>query len=555
MTELNFITNIVNSFNIGTSNVQVGLVAYSANTGSRFFLNTNQDKTSLINNINSLQYIPGGFGAVDFAGGLREARVNQFTVSRGKQLGVQDVLIILTNGESTVTNAAAVTELNLIRAAGIKVFAVGLTSTANQQIVSSLVVPPTPILNWNYFLNPVINQNLQLLASPVSTQVCVAVSSNCQNAVMDLIFAIPSTMSVFQAAGNNGGYFNNMLNFIADLVQQMSIGANTRVGLVIYGDNVGSLIQLNNNQQDPVSMANLIRSYQWTNLSFSHNLQNVFTFLTNQAFSSNNGARSNVNQVAVVITDAASSVNTLSTLAAAKAAFQAGIQVFTIGATQFVNVTELQLMASVPRLQYHEWWTIPGLDSSSLNAIQYNVEMELCRPNYDVQCRYTAFGGYQCFCQWGLCDTRPMNGTSCIDINECLTNNGGCAQSCSNTAGSFGCSCGTGFSISSDGRTCVDIDECQTATTCPVGLCLNTYGGYYCLNNNALVTSALHAESPSVITASLPGAIIGLSVGLVVMGTVLIAVVIGFIVYVRRNRKEKDEETDHLADSIDGIST
>ena len=95
-----------------------------------------------------------------------------------------------------------------------------------------------------------------------------------------------------------------------------------------------------------------------------------------------------MNQVAVVITDAASSVNTLSTLAAAKAAFQAGIQVFTIGATQFVNVTELQLMASVPRLQYHEWWTIPGLDSSSLNAIQYNVEMELCRPNYGYYSNY-----------------------------------------------------------------------------------------------------------------------------------------------------------------------
>ena len=30
-----------------------------------------------------------------------------------------------------------------------------------------------------------------------------------------------------------------------------------------------------------------------------------------------------------------------------------------------------------------------------------------------VQCRFTETGGYQCFCQWGMCDTRPMNGTTC----------------------------------------------------------------------------------------------------------------------------------------------
>jgi len=30
-----------------------------------------------------------------------------------------------------------------------------------------------------------------------------------------------------------------------------------------------------------------------------------------------------------------------------------------------------------------------------------------------VRCRFTEIGGYQCFCQWGWCDTRPMNGSTC----------------------------------------------------------------------------------------------------------------------------------------------
>ena len=43
---------------------------------------------------------------------------------------------------------------------------------------------------------------------------------------------------------------------------------------------------------------------------------------------------------------------------------------------------------------------------------------------------------------------------SASDENECLTNNGGCAQICNNTVGSLTCSCNTGYSIGADARSC-----------------------------------------------------------------------------------------------------
>ena len=43
----------------------------------------------------------------------------------------------------------------------------------------------------------------------------------------------------------------------------------------------------------------------------------------------------------------------------------------------------------------------------------------------------------------------------CIDINECNTNNGGCNQVCTNTIGSFECSCNTGYELSANPLICV----------------------------------------------------------------------------------------------------
>ena len=48
-----------------------------------------------------------------------------------------------------------------------------------------------------------------------------------------------------------------------------------------------------------------------------------------------------------------------------------------------------------------------------------------------------------------------LHGCSASDVNECLTNNGGCAQICNNTVGSFMCSCNPGYSLGADGISCV----------------------------------------------------------------------------------------------------
>ena len=78
-------------------------------------------------------------------------------------------------------------------------------------------------------------------------------------------------------------------------------------------------------------------------------------------------------------------------------------------------------------------------------------------------------GSFECSCRTGYmlaADDANCNGMTIIittlhlhiygliDIDECLTNNGGCAQTCTNTDGSFECSCGGNYILAADGLDC-----------------------------------------------------------------------------------------------------
>ena len=41
------------------------------------------------------------------------------------------------------------------------------------------------------------------------------------------------------------------------------------------------------------------------------------------------------------------------------------------------------------------------------------------------------------------------------DVNECNSTNGGCNHVCTNTIGTFLCSCNSGYELDADQRTCV----------------------------------------------------------------------------------------------------
>uniref|UniRef100_A0A8C2I4K8 Fibrillin 1 n=1 Tax=Cyprinus carpio TaxID=7962 RepID=A0A8C2I4K8_CYPCA len=118
---------------------------------------------------------------------------------------------------------------------------------------------------------------------------------------------------------------------------------------------------------------------------------------------------------------------------------------------------------------------------------------KLCR---NGQC-VNMIGRYQCSCNTGYKSTEDR--LSCVGktyrrspdwqeqecakyIDECTIENGGCETFCTNSEGSYECSCRRGYALMPDLRSCTDIDECEDSPDiCHGGQCTNIPGEFQCL--------------------------------------------------------------------------
>ena len=91
-----------------------------------------------------------------------------------------------------------------------------------------------------------------------------------------------------------------------------------------------------------------------------------------------NGDRSNVPNVAIVITDGESNVNASQTIPQAELAHAQGIYIYSIGISDAVNIEELAGISSWPHQLNQQYWTSP--DFTQLGEIIDTVSESVCPP-------------------------------------------------------------------------------------------------------------------------------------------------------------------------------
>ncbi|MED6247813.1 Adhesion G protein-coupled receptor L4 [Ataeniobius toweri] len=138
------------------------------------------------------------------------------------------------------------------------------------------------------------------------------------------------------------------------------------------------------------------------------------------------------------------------------------------------------LLKSPMKLVLFTAWLWSLMDTGSLSDI-----CKSCHAN--ATCKLQNGSGNVCLCNYGYTgDGR----TFCNDDNECqnVTNICGERGQCTNTDGSYYCTCVSGYTSTgaaqfqpNDGTGCTDVDECESGLVCGLNSrCHNTNGSFYC---------------------------------------------------------------------------
>ena len=147
--------------------MRVGLVLYSSDVQSSFYLNTYFTVNEITNQVLNLPYKDQ---QTNTAGAIQEMVRNQFIAFRGDRPEAPNVAIIITDGRAD-DSQRAIQQAVAARAAGIKIISVGVTQQVDQNEIRSLSSLPQT-LNRDYFLS-VDFASLRNIVGDISTSACV----------------------------------------------------------------------------------------------------------------------------------------------------------------------------------------------------------------------------------------------------------------------------------------------------------------------------------------------------------------------------------------------
>ena len=144
---LSFVANVVSQMNIGPNGVRVGVVTYGFFGTDRIFLNSYSTASSLVQ---AIQAISATGDWSNLANGLNQAYTSQFTTANGDRANVQNVVVVIAPAKSDQGTDGTISTANILKNAGIRIFAVGMNNADATEMQSISSSPQT--LGSNYFM-------------------------------------------------------------------------------------------------------------------------------------------------------------------------------------------------------------------------------------------------------------------------------------------------------------------------------------------------------------------------------------------------------------------
>ena len=192
---------------------------------------------------------------------------------------------------------------------------------------------------------------------------CIFAGSSCANSVKDLVFVLDSSGSVCNNEGvNTCDNWESILQFVNEIIDELAIGnSETRIGIVVFGNMAKSELYLNNSLSRD-DLKNFVLQLDYVAFQNTNTSGALYKVIVEQ-FISAAGDRENADNELIVITDGVSTVDVEPLEDYVNELLNAGVEIFSVGVTDKIDVNELKLISSPPRVQNQNYFTASTFDT------------------------------------------------------------------------------------------------------------------------------------------------------------------------------------------------
>ena len=197
---LEFMKNVVRSFNIGQDRVRIGVATFGNNVHPQFQLNTFFNMNEVLTQIDRIPYLEQSTNTPE---ALRYMRQTMFTARNGDRAFVPNSAIIITDGVPRIpsdTNEAlrlTFLEANLARQQGINIFAIGVGPEITQNNLNQIANQPSSQYSFKVDQFQQLDNILHQLASATCGDTVTVAPPPCKifSLILDLLLILINIFS------------------------------------------------------------------------------------------------------------------------------------------------------------------------------------------------------------------------------------------------------------------------------------------------------------------------------------------------------------------------
>eukprot|EP00918_Siedleckia_nematoides_P036496 GHVU01079281.1.p1 GENE.GHVU01079281.1~~GHVU01079281.1.p1 ORF type:complete len:553 (-),score=30.11 GHVU01079281.1:425-2083(-) len=208
-----FIKSLINRLDIGPDTTRVSAIKFSTRSEVVFHLDEHNTKGDLKDAIQKMHYTGGH---TNTSGAIRLMRRELFRSDRGDRDDIRNVVLLITDGESTIDSNLTIPEAEMAKNEDAVIFVVGITNMINEDELKNIA--STPVVD-HYFNSTDIDM-LYSLETQIIKHVCRPDNPNTARTRRSLdVLGVDQWLEGQRLSGsaNSGSMWTVVLSYVSDI--------------------------------------------------------------------------------------------------------------------------------------------------------------------------------------------------------------------------------------------------------------------------------------------------------------------------------------------------